>query len=80
VKSATAKELRQKTAALLAEVRRGRQIAITYRGRHIAVLAPFDKTPQPEFEATGFGIWKGRRDMQSVDKWLNRVRAARYET
>jgi prevent-host-death family protein len=80
VKSATAKELRQKTAALLAEVRRGRQIAITYRGRPIAVLAPIDKTPQLEFEATAFGIWKGRRDMRSVGKWLDRVRAARYET
>jgi len=79
VKSATAKDLRHKTAALLAEVRRGRRVVITYRGRQIAVLAPLDQNIEPEFKATGFGIWKGRRDIRSVNSWLNRMRSARYE-
>ena len=39
VKTATAKDLRQKTAALLDEVRRGQAVEITYRGKSIAVLA-----------------------------------------
>jgi prevent-host-death family protein len=37
VKTATAKDLRQKTAALLEEVRRGQPIVTTYRGKSIAV-------------------------------------------
>jgi prevent-host-death family protein len=79
MKSATAKELRHKTAALLAEVRRGRRVLITYRGKQIAVLAPLDRTTQPDFEPAGFGMWKGRRDMRSVDRWLNKMRSPRFE-
>ena len=43
MKTATAKDLRQKTAALLDEVRRGQPVVITYRGKSIAVLAPVKK-------------------------------------
>lgn len=76
--TATAKDLRQKTAALLDQVRRGQEIVITYRGRRIAVLAPLDQAQRRGFESIGFGIWRDRADLRSVDKWLRALRATRH--
>jgi prevent-host-death family protein len=78
IKTASAKDLRLKTAALLREVRRGREIVITYRGRTVAVLSPVGKPARRKLTPVGFGMWKGRRDMRSVEQWLKRVRDPRY--
>ena len=78
VKTATAKDLRQKTASLLSEVRRGNEVVITYRGRSIAVLAPVDKARPKGLTGVGFGMWRGRRDMRSIGRWLRDVRAPRH--
>jgi prevent-host-death family protein len=79
VKTATAKDLRQKTAALLDEVRRGQAVEITYRGTAIAVLAPIEKGGRKNLHLAGFGIWGDRKDMRSVEKWLSQVRQPRYK-
>jgi len=75
---ATAKDLRQKTAALLAEVRRGQRVTITYRGKSVAVLAPVEKTERKDLNPIGFGLWRDRQEMRSVEKWLRHLRAPRY--
>jgi prevent-host-death family protein len=46
--TATAKDLRQRTSALLDTVRRGQEVVITYRGKRIAVLAPLNQTADEE--------------------------------
>ena len=78
MKTATAKDLRQKTAALLDEVRRGQSIVITYRGKSIAVLAPVKKAERKKLHPAGFGMWRDRKDMRSVEKWLSKLRQPRY--
>jgi prevent-host-death family protein len=78
VKTATAKDLRQKTAALLAEVRRGQRVVITYRGRSVAILAPMKAAEHKRLSPAGFGMWQGRKDMRSVEKWLRKIRRPRY--
>jgi len=78
MKTATAKDLRQKTAALLEEVRRGRRVVITYRGKSVAVLAPVEDAARTGLEPTGFGMWKGRRDMGNVERWVDRLRRLRF--
>ena len=78
MKTASAKELRQKTAALLDEVRRGQPVVITYRGKSIAVLTPVKKAQRKTLNLAGFGIWRDRRDMRSVEKWLSKLRRPRY--
>jgi prevent-host-death family protein len=78
VKTATAKDLRQKTAALLDEVRRGQPVMIIYRGKSVAVLSPVKKAERKALHPAGFGIWRSRKDMQSVEKWLSKLRRARY--
>ena len=79
MKTATAKDLRQKTAALLDEVRRGQKVVITYRGKSVAVLAPVKNTKRKGLNPVGFGMWQDRKDMWSVEKWLKSLRKPRYK-
>lgn len=79
MKTATAKDLRQKTAAILDQVRRGQEVVITYRGRSVAVLAPFEVVRRKELTSLGFGMWRGRKDMGNVEKWLRKLRAPRHK-
>ena len=79
MRSATAKDLRQKTAALLDEVRRGQEVVITYRGKSIAVLAPVEKAERKGLNPVGFGTWQDRKDLRSVEKWLRDLRQPRYK-
>ena len=74
---ATAKDLRQRTSTLLDAVRRGQEVVITYRGKRIAVLAPLDRIVHKELTPVAFGMWRRRRDMRDVKRWLDRDRAPR---
>ena len=78
MKTASAKDLRQKTAALLTDVRKGQEIIITYRGKQVAVLAPLHKAAHRDLSPAGFGMWRGRGDMRSVERWLRKLRRPRY--
>jgi prevent-host-death family protein len=75
--TATAKDLRQKTSMLLDTVRRGQEVVITYRGKRIAVLTPVDRIVHKELTPIAFGMWRRRRDMRDVKRWLDRGRAPR---
>jgi prevent-host-death family protein len=77
MRTATAKDLRQKTSKLLDDVRRGREVIITYRGKQIAILAPLDRISHKELTPIGFGMWRRRRDMRDVKRWLDSRRASR---
>jgi prevent-host-death family protein len=74
VKTATAKDLRRKISALLDEVRRGQTVVITYRGKSIAMLTPMKKAERKTLHPAGFGMWRDRKDMRSVEKWLSKLR------
>ncbi len=78
MKTATAKELRSRAAAILARVRKGDEVVITMRGKSIAVMKPVSETEKP-FSPVGFGIWKGRKEIASVKKWLDERRKERYQ-
>jgi len=78
MRTATAKDLRQRTSALLDSVRRGQEVVITYRGKRIAVLAPLNRIAHKELTPVAFGMWRRRRDMRDVTRWLDSRRAARF--
>ena len=78
MKTATARDLRQKTASLLDHVRKGREVIITYRGRSVAALVPLVAAQRTGLNPVGFGMWRDRRDMRSVEKWLKTLRAPRH--
>lgn len=77
MRTATAKDLRQRTSALLDTVRRGQEVVITYRGKRIAVLAPLNRIVHKELTPIAFGMWRRRRDMRDVKGWLDSSRAPR---
>jgi len=77
MRTATAKDLRQRTSMLLDTVRRGQEVVITYRGKRIAVLAPLDRIVHKELTPIAFGMWRRRRDMRDVKRWMDRGRAPR---
>ena len=78
MKTATAKELRNRASAILERVRKGDEVVITMRGKSIAVMKPVGEIEKP-FSPVGFGIWKGRREMTDVKKWLEERRKERYQ-
>jgi prevent-host-death family protein len=78
MRTATAKDLRQRTSALLDTVRRGQEIIITYRGKRIAVLAPLDRIAHKELKPIAFGMWRRRRDLRDVTRWLDCRRLPRF--
>lgn len=77
MKSATAKELRSRASAILARVRKGDEVVITMRGESVAVIKPV-KFVEKQFSPVGFGIWKERKEMNDVKKWLEARRKERY--
>jgi prevent-host-death family protein len=75
-----ARELRIRTASVLAEVQRGREVTITYRRKAVAVLKPLAtrrKASRP-LDPIGFGLWADRKDLGDVAGWLRKVRRPRY--
>ncbi len=78
MKTATAKELRTRASAILERVRKGDEITITMRGESIAVMKPLKKAKK-EFSPVGFGIWKDRKDLKDVQKWLDERRQERFQ-
>ncbi len=77
MKQVSARELRQKTAAVLSDVRRGREFVITYRGKSVALISAWPKAASKSFLPAGFGLWKDRSDMRDVAEWLEQLRAPR---
>lgn len=78
MKTATAKELRTHASAILERVRKGDEVVITMRGKSIAVMKPLRGIEKP-FSPVGFGIWKGRKEMSDVTKWLDERRKERHQ-
>lgn len=78
MKTATAKDLRHRTASVLDAVRRGQKLIITYRGRSVAALVPLDEASRKTLSPIGFGMWRGRREMRNVARWLRDLRAPRH--
>jgi prevent-host-death family protein len=78
MKTATAKDLRVRTAALLEGARRGQEVVITHRGKAVAVLAPLRRPTPKALVPVGFGMWRARRELQDVERWVNESRAPRH--
>jgi len=79
MKTATAKELRNRAASILETVSKGNEVVITKRGKSIAILKPFDEKSGREFSPVGFGLWKNRKDMKNVTGWVDERRKERFQ-
>jgi prevent-host-death family protein len=78
MKTATAKELRNRASAILETVSKGEEVIITKRGKSIAVVKPIENV-RKEFSPIGFGIWKERKDLSDVGEWIKERRKERFQ-
>lgn len=78
MKTATAKELRNRAAAILETVCKGNEVVITKRGKSIAILKPFLEESKKEFSPVAFGLWKNRKDLKDVAGWVDNKRKERF--
>ena len=74
---ATAKELRFNVKALLDTVTRGEEVIITYRGKSVAKLIPFEDTVVYEDEL--FGIWIDHPQSENVNAYIRTIRKGRFD-
>lgn len=79
MKTATAKELRTRAAAILESVIKGDEVIITKRGKSIAVLKPVLDESVKKFSPVGFGQWKDREDLEDISGWLDKRRKERFK-
>jgi prevent-host-death family protein len=79
MKTATAKELRNRAAAILETVSKGNEVVITKRGKSVAILKPFAEKGRKEFSPVGFGLWKDRNDLEGVTAWVTKQRRERFQ-
>ena len=79
MKTATARELRNRAASILDTVSKGNEVVITRRGKSIAVLKPVAGSTKTEFSPIGFGLWKNRRDLKDVSGWIENRRKERFQ-
>ncbi len=79
MKTATAKDLRIRAAAILETVSKGTEVVITKRGKSIAILKPFAAKAGKEFSPVGFGLWKDRKDLKDVTGWVDKRRKERFQ-
>ena len=75
----SAKELRTKTRLMLDAIDRGEEVTITYRGKPRARVVPLDADPGDgtTHDPPVFGIWKDRRDVEDVQRYVDAIRKAR---
>jgi prevent-host-death family protein len=75
----TTKELRINPGRVLGQAVRGREITVTYRGKALAKIVPIRNSSQDHAkeETSIFGLWKDRKDSQTVDDFIDIVRKGR---
>ncbi len=81
MKTASAKDLRYKTSSILESVKKGDEVVITLRGKSVAILKSIKefKKERKKFNPIGFGLWKNRRDLEDVQRWVAERRKPRYQ-
>ncbi len=76
----TTKELREKPGKIIAEVNRGLEIVVTYRGKALAKIVPYQtkrKDDTEKIEENLFGIWKDRKDIGNPQDYVESLRKER---
>ncbi|VAW36260.1 hypothetical protein MNBD_CHLOROFLEXI01-3232 [hydrothermal vent metagenome] len=74
---ATAKDLRFNVKALLDTVTRGEEVIITYRGKPLAKLVPFEDEISDEDAL--FGIWADHSQSNDVNAYIQTIRKGRFD-
>ena len=77
---ATILDLRYRTKDVLNAVERGETVTVLHRGKEKAQIVP---VPPPRIRAKvrankAFGMWKDRKDLSNVQKFVRTLRQGRF--
>jgi len=73
----TTKELRIHPGKIIGQVSVGEEITVTYRGKPLAKIIPFQPVMNNEEETSIFGMWKNDDNGQSVEEQVRNFRKGR---
>ena len=74
------KQLRIEPGRIISQVDNGQEVTITYRGKPRAKIVPIidrRKIDTIDSDVELFGIWKDRKDMANVDRFIRKIRKGR---
>ena len=74
------KQLRIEPGRIISQVDNGQEVTITYRGKPRAKIVPIidrRKIDTIDSDDELFGIWKDRKDMANVDRFIRKIRKGR---
>ena len=74
----TTKELRIQPGKIIDHVVGGQEVTITFRGKELAKIVPLEKKQKSSVdEESIFGMWKDRKDEESVEAVVRTLRKGR---
>ncbi len=71
------KELRIQPGKIIEQVSIGQEITITYRGKPLARIVPFESPTSAHDDSMIFGMWNDDADTQSVEELVRNLRRGR---
>ena len=77
---ATIVDLRYRMKDVLKAVERGESVTVLYRGKEKAKIIPLEAPAKPPKASRheAFGLWKDRKDLHDVDRYLRKLRRGRF--
>ena len=73
----TTKELRIQPGKIIDQVTVGQEITVTYRGKPLARIVPYNSSPSDASDESIFGMWKDRADSRTVEEEVRDIRKGR---
>ena len=73
----SARELKNRTGAVLKHVRAGKSVVITYRGKPMARVVSLQRRGAAKVDEA-FGIWADYPETEDVQKFLEKIRGGRF--
>lgn len=71
------KELRIQPGKIIAQVETGEEITVTFRGKPLAKIVPFQQSVVGEEDPGVFGMWKDHDESGSVEDQVRNLRKGR---
>ena len=73
----TTKELRIHPGKILDQVLNGGDVTVTFRGKRLAKIIPFEQEETEDSTDSIFGMWANRDDSTSVEEMVRQLRQGR---
>ncbi len=73
----TTKELRVRPGKIVDQVAVGQEVTVTYRGKPVARIVPYDSPPSDASDESMFGMWNDRAGSRTVDEEVRDIRKGR---